>query len=397
MVRKWQLVPAIITATGALLVAASASASPATLKCNPNQDQIWVYDSLSNFNVDAKLKCGQGVEIIERVPGYVKIRAQNGATGYVPDTVISDLPPFQLYGDPAHDVGLAAKRAQAIEMVKTAANAAVLAPADVNYLRAIPTSGSVTDRTSLTVVQSSLAATKIVASSAYGAPNPVPSAASASNSTASIPAPARLSNFVEPAAPNAPVEMSTPTPLSAAVRPPAEPSNGAAISRAKDSHALPAPSVDATETDSTTNEQPEGACQSYFSAYGLTPSQIRWIAQTREKAFANICPASSPSMVDFVMIFTHDVDFFSGTMPTPVHKSDGFSDFSPITPLDTALIPLSQADSAHREYVWVFQFQKGTFDPETFSPQRRYQFSKVEKGSVKAIEDAFRFLASTSR
>ena len=390
MVCKWHLLPAIFTATGALLVAASASASPATLKCNPNQDQIWVYDSLSNFNVDVKLKCGQGVEIIERVQGYVKIRAQNGVIGYVPDTAISDLPPFQPYRDPAHDVGLAARQAQATQTAKAAANAAVLAPADVNYSRAIPASGSVTDRTSLTVAQSSLATATIVASSAYGTPKTAPLAASASN-----PAPGRLSTSV---APNTPVKMSKPTPVSAAVRPPAEPSNGAAITRANDSHALSAPSVDATsETDSTTNEQPAGACQSYFSAYGLTPSQIRWIAQTREKAFANICPASSPSMVDFVMIFTHDADFFSGTMPTPIHKSDGFSDFSPITPLDTALIPLSQADSARREYAWVFQFEKGTFDPGSFSPQRQYQFSKVEKGSVKAIEDAFRFLESTSR
>jgi len=102
------------------------------------------------------------------------------------------------------------------------------------------------------------------------------------------------------------------------------------------------------------------------------------------------------------MIFTHDVDFFSGTMPDPVHKSGGFSDFTPMMPIDTALIPVSQADNAHREYVWIFHFQEGTFDPATFSPRRRYQFSKMEtsslgsKGSVKTIEDAFRFAASAS-
>ncbi len=59
------------------------------------------------------------------------------------------------------------------------------------------------------------------------------------------------------------------------------------------------------------------------------------------------------------MIFTHDVDFFSGTMPDPIHKSGGFSDFTPMTSMDTALIPQSQADSARREYVWIFQFEKG--------------------------------------
>jgi hypothetical protein len=144
------------------------------------------------------------------------------------------------------------------------------------------------------------------------------------------------------------------------------------------------------------------SCQSYFSAYGLTPSQTKWIARNREKAFSQICPAPDPSKVDFVMIFTHDVDFFSGTMPDPIHKSGGFSDFTPMTSMDTALIPQSQADNARREYVWIFQFEKGTFDPASFSAKRRYQYSKMETGSlgskagVKTIEDAFRFVSGAS-
>ncbi|MGC1968677.1 MAG: hypothetical protein WA673_19610, partial [Candidatus Acidiferrales bacterium] len=94
---------------------------------------------------------------------------------------------------------------------------------------------------------------------------------------------------------------------------------------------------------------------------------------------------------------------FSETMPEPVHKSNGFSDFTPMTPIDTALAPESEADKAHREYVWIFQFAEGTFDPASFSPERRYQFSRMEtsslgsKGSLKAIEDAFRFVAAANR
>ena len=150
------------------------------------------------------------------------------------------------------------------------------------------------------------------------------------------------------------------------------------------------------------SEQSASACQTYFSAYGLTPSQTKWIAKNREKAFSQICPAPDPSKVDFVIIFTHDVDFFSGTMPAPIHKSSGFSDFTPLTPIDTALVPQSQADNARREYVWIFQFEKGTFDPASFSPKRRYQFSKMETGllgskaGVKTVEDAFRYVATAS-
>jgi hypothetical protein len=159
---------------------------------------------------------------------------------------------------------------------------------------------------------------------------------------------------------------------------------------------------DLASDSATPVEQSNPSCHTYFSAYGLTPSQTKWIARNREKAFSQICPAPDPSIVDFVMIFTHDVDFFSGTMPDPIHKSGGFSDFTPMTSMDTALIPQSQADSARREYVWIFQFEKGTFDPTSFSPKRRYQYSKMETGSlgskagVKTIEDAFRFVAGSS-
>jgi hypothetical protein len=151
------------------------------------------------------------------------------------------------------------------------------------------------------------------------------------------------------------------------------------------------------------NESAGVACQKYFSAYGLTPSQMKWIAQNRKRLFSNICPAPDPSKVDFVIIFTHDVDFFSTTMPEPVHKNNGFSDFTPMTPIDTALVPESEADKAHREYVWIFQFAKGTFDPASFTPDRRYQYSRMEtsslgsKGSLKTIEDAFRFVAAANR
>ena len=77
------------------LLVGAAAASPAfagdsaTMKCNATQDRIWVYDSLNSFDVSAKLKCGETVEITGRVKGYVKIRAANGTQGYVPDDYLS--------------------------------------------------------------------------------------------------------------------------------------------------------------------------------------------------------------------------------------------------------------------------------------------------------------------
>jgi hypothetical protein len=159
--------------------------------------------------------------------------------------------------------------------------------------------------------------------------------------------------------------------------------------------------VAATESDEYPDYQPENAsadpaCQLFFSAYGISPAQAKWIAQNRKKQFSSICPAPDVSRVDFVVIFTHDVDFFGSTLPTPVHTDhNGFSDFSPMTMIDTALVPMSEADKSHREYVWVFKMQRGNFDPAKFSPRRRPQFTKTESHApTRTVEEAFRFIQS---
>ncbi len=389
MVRRTQLFILLFSTIGLSLLSTSAWASPATLKCNSSHDQVWVYDSLNSFNVDAKLKCGQGVEIIERLPNYVKIRAQNGVEGYVPDAAVAGLPAFQPYRDSAHDVGLAAKQVQAVEVAKAAAHAASLAPADVNYSKVSPASASGSSNSVTAAAgQKTVASVSMAPPPALGALKPV-SATSAAKPVAS------------PAPTAAPAAVISPAISAPPAKPAAESSEIAAAQPVK----TPSPSAmnsDLSSDSATPVEQSNTSCHTYFSAYGLTPSQTKWIAKNREKAFSQICPAPDPSKVDFVMIFTHDVDFFSGTMPDPIHKSGGFSDFTPMTSMDTALIPQSQADSARREYVWIFQFEKGTFDPASFSAKRRYQYSKMETGSlgskagVKTIEDAFRFVANAS-
>jgi hypothetical protein len=148
------------------------------------------------------------------------------------------------------------------------------------------------------------------------------------------------------------------------------------------------------------SESADPACQLYFSAYGLSPAQFKWFSQSRKKRFPAICPAPDVSRVDFVVIFTHDVDIYSTTLPSPVHTDhNGFSDFSPMTMVDTAVISGSAADKAHHEYVWVFTMKRGAFDPSRFSPRRRPQFTKAESnslagrgGSLKTVDDAFHFM-----
>src|SRR5271155_5591100 len=93
MTRTPGIVFALVTLTAA--VPSAKAGGTANIKCGPNEDRVWVYESLTDFNVAAKLKCGEPVQIVERVKGYVKIQTADGAEGYVLDTSFpkSALPP----------------------------------------------------------------------------------------------------------------------------------------------------------------------------------------------------------------------------------------------------------------------------------------------------------------
>ena len=379
----------VVCATVALS-AVTASATPSTLKCNPNKDTVWVYGSLTTLDVQVKLSCGQTVEVLDRADGYVKIRTQHGMEGYIPESAFSDLPAFPVGRDRTQDVGYVAKSVQAKEIAKVAASNATFAtpdadssntsahasPADPGNNGASPsraTAGSSmlpNEMAEMSPPKTSAPAKNMVSP----VPHSVPAAAVSAPSS---------SNSLEAASPANPKPVSRAT--SAVVLP--THLDGAAI---QDDDEVPDYKVESDSQDP--------ACRTYFSAYGLTANQLKWIAQNRKKSFPGVCPAATVSKVNYVIIFTHDVSFFGGTLPDPVHYLNGFSDFRPMTPMDNTLMSESEAAKAHREYVWVFHFTDDGFNPETFSPRRAVQFTKVETNSVgskagpKAVEDAFHFL-----
>ena len=53
-------------------------------------------------------------------------------------------------------------------------------------------------------------------------------------------------------------------------------------------------------------------CSSYISAYGVSVAQYQRI-ESNWKRFQSICRAPSPASVDFVVIFTHDTDYYKDT------------------------------------------------------------------------------------
>ncbi|MGA9999253.1 MAG: hypothetical protein WBQ04_03975, partial [Candidatus Acidiferrales bacterium] len=432
----------------------------ATMKCNATNDRVWVYDSLTSFDVSAKLKCGETVEITGRVKGYVKIRAANGAQGYVPESTFPDLPPYVDPNDSQAGVSIA-KRVAPRAAVSAAAStpsmasnisapppaaAPVSAPAVVVALSPAPTPAPAV-RTVAEIASAPVAVTSIsvvaapstpaVSASAKSTPAPSPSRKSTpaavpaskpqppapaapaatshapaltstsatSNTISASPAPSKMANTKSAAAPPQPSgahPAPTPSVPTPAVPTPTKPLETSVIVQPQPVHEIASVhTVAATESDEYPDYQPENAsadpaCRLFFSAYGISPAQAKWIAQNRKKQFSSICPAPDVSRVDFVIIFTHDVDFFGSTLPTPVHTDhNGFSDFSPMTMIDTALVPMSEADKSHREYVWVFKMQRGNFDPSKFSPRKRPQFTKTESHApTRTVEEAFRYIES---
>src|SRR5579871_2484977 len=78
----------------------------APVKCGANQDRIWLYDSLSTFNVASKIPCGETVEILSRVKGYVKVHTLEGVDGFIAEAALPNLPPFEevnANGTPANE------------------------------------------------------------------------------------------------------------------------------------------------------------------------------------------------------------------------------------------------------------------------------------------------------
>ena len=472
----------------ALFIAGSASPAKAggntNVKCAPNEDRVWVYESLDDFNVAAKLKCGDPVQIVGRVKGYVKIETANGTDGYVLD---SALPKSALPPEPeekpntveAASLAFAARRA-----AKSSASSASPAPS-ASSTPAVPASAPVTvaskpapaaqpaiapaqpqpevARAASAPAASSSnqpATAPIAASAVATAPAPAASSAPVANAASTQPTPSQpapvtpkaVAKYSNPqpvppsrakkhAPPPSAPAVSAPPPTVAAVASAPPPVPAAPVPPAPVTPVAAAPvasrvDVDANNADAETSaslqpvstptahavtpaikpsvnpddeEDPSvkpldddtAGCTHYFSAYGLSPNQYKWIAQNRHKAFPSVCPAPTPSMVDFVVIFTHDVAFYNVTMPNAIHvEKNGFSDWTPLTTVDTALMNASDANKSHHEYVWVFHTNRGAFDPAKFSSRRRPLYSKSEtnalgsRGGFRTVMDALTFIES---
>ena len=365
----------------------AAASDIATVKCPVNEDRVWVYDSIVSFDVEAKLRCGETVEIVSRVKGYVKVRTDSGVTGYLPDSVFPDLPPL---------------------------------PDDQDKLgnhNAVPVqTAQVTDGAPVSVAAAAAAYSAKVAPAVVPATN----VATAANAPAVIPAAHRAPVNVVPVATKPRIKTNRPPepPVARQSVPPPPDVSTAALVQIEAPLAAPAiavatpdaaslrevaaqPMADVPESDEYPDAQPDNAsadpsCRVFFSAYGLGAEQYKWLAEARRKEFSNICPAPNLQSVDFVILFTHDSDSYVSAMPAPVHTDlNGFSDFSPMTTVDSALMSPTDADKAHYELAWVFHVKRGAFDPARFSPRRRPQYEAAQKGSrasTKAVEEAFNFI-----
>jgi hypothetical protein len=370
--------------------AVTASANTSTLKCNPQRDLVWVYDSLATFDVGAKLDCTETVEILDRVNGYAKVRTRNGAEGYIPESAFSDLPAYHAQHDATRDVGNVAKDVQAKEIAKvTASNGEFVTP-DGNSPEAAGAAPTAKAKTNSAKAPGSVSflPNEMAEMNPRRASSPAgkPSASDPNKNAAAEPLSPSSAKSLEAESPAVPGTANQPVAAAASLGRAGEVTDGVGD--------IPEYNLKSAGEDL--------ACRSYFSAYGLTANQLKWIAQNRKKAFPGVCPAPDVAKVDYVIIFTHDVSFFGGTLPDPVHKLNGFSDFRPLTPEDNTLMSETGADKARREYVWVFRVADG-FSPEAFSPHRAFQFTKVETNSLgsnagpKAVEDAFRFVESANR
>ncbi len=426
-----------VFATGlALALVPPASASDiGAVKCSVNQDRVWVYESLNSFDVETRLKCGETVEILSRVKGYVKIRTASGVEGYVPDAVFPDLPalppddsdkPPVLVGARPLASAIAHPAAPPAAVASTTAPPAVapLAVAPPPMAKPTPPSPApavVASKPATLPANSAVAASNspvvvnVKPASAVATPSHTRPTEKASGSTVVVEPAAPKKTPAKPAATTQTAKATVTAPASQPYAPtatvvPAKETMPPVNAKMVDTSANASPSADIMIVEHSTqpadledypdskpdNESADPACQVFFSAYGLAPAQYKWLVENRRKQYAGICPAPDLSRVDYVILFAHDSDTFNSAMPAAVHTDrNGFSDFSPMTTVDTALQSISDLDKARYEFVWVFHTKRGTFDPTRFSVRRRPQFTTDAKGShasARAVEDAFHFI-----
>ena len=438
------------------------AAETTPVKCGVNEDRVWVYDSLTSFDVGLKLKCGEPVEIIGREKGYVKIRTSSGKEGYVPEKALPKAPEAEANSQNSADAQASTQAGPqslaAAAHARTAAVSTSAAPKPVEHASitveqvkstpaspvpasgqlsndspnsAAPPTGSPAETNGSTAAASANSQEQAKPQSLPARSQPKPAIYSPAHSTTkssdSAHSDAKTASATQgktkPASSNTAtastkatavkagsnktvsasnVSVAAPTPTSA------DPNKIELASNLPGSPPVSTGTVRpaASPRDPDEDEEPvmktlenREACKTYFSAYGLSPNQYKWMTRNRSKSFPGICPAPAPEMVDFIVIFTHDADFYNGTMPTPIHTDkNGFSDFTPLTTVDTTVVSPSDADKNRREYVWVFHSKRGTFDPSKFSPKRRPLFSTTESNKLgtaagsRSAEDALRFI-----
>lgn len=423
-----------------------AYADGTTVKCAPNEERVWLYDSVTTLNVAAKLKCGDTVKVIGTESGYVKVRTSDGTEGYLPASNLPKIPVGTQAVAPAQQpeqqsfaslarAAVAARRPNAesstmnnASVGSSPAPATVAQPAvaasvtgspelKTGPVSASPAKAAAMATASVTPV-SSTTATSAAPISASARANAAASSSRTKTKNVTKPAANAVTTSAKPAPANPPAArtaaananaplhtaMATPAPKAPSAQPQPTSTADVYVGGVVNASATPKQAsvktvADTSEDDDDTyltkpvSESDDPSCQTYFSGYGLSPGQFKWLADNRKKKYPGVCPAASPAMVDYVIIFTHDVDFFNYTMPTPVHtEAGGFSDWTPMLEFDTSVVSHSDIDKSKREYVWVFHVKRGAFDPAKFSPHRKFQYTKVESKYTRTVEDAFDFI-----
>ncbi|MGH9574179.1 MAG: hypothetical protein ACRD40_11695 [Candidatus Acidiferrales bacterium] len=435
----------MVLVLAALGFAVPASATPnVAVKCAANEERVWVYDNLTTWDVSVRLKCGTLVAVLGAEKGYVRVLTADGNEGYVPAAAVpsSELAHVIVVVNPAPAASVAAAaRTKEQAQIAQPPSALPVAQAAPSYMGAAPRSVELARvdvmPTPTPALQASPAPPVNMAPSvaplrpmpspaqeSKPAPASVPAQVQAPASIPSAPPITRTSSdgsmqsYTRPTpAPRAAApenatregatlvveDMNTPVPPPALQSPPKVVKAANVITTARKRSPMlsgtPAYSDDVEDLPDASAVPTEdlSACSVYFSVYGVTPMQYKWIADEREKEFPGVCPAPEPSMVDYVVIFTHDLDSFITTLPEAIHTdSNGFSDWTPVTAADDTQIPASELDRARREYAWVFRVHRGSYDPSKVTPRWRPLYTKTDRESSKSIEDAMQFMASNA-
>ena len=96
MLRKTLFLLVLMLLSSAAFAQGTQTGDSGYVRCSSGQQNVYLYQNVNNFELLARPKCGDKVEILghdDTLGGYLRVRTADGDEGYIAQVQITSTPP----------------------------------------------------------------------------------------------------------------------------------------------------------------------------------------------------------------------------------------------------------------------------------------------------------------